>query len=890
MMNSTYDQSLVALSIVIAICASYTALDLAGRVSIANKKVRLAWLIGGAVAMGIGIWSMHFVAMLAFSLPMPIAYDMWTVTLSILPAIIASGGALFLASRRVLNIQQLLSGGVLMGFGIASMHYIGMAAMRMNANTEYKPVLFALSLMIAIGASVMALAIAFQLRMHTGKSGRRQKMLSALIMAAAISGMHYTGMTAASFKPMMASTTVSQVIQPSMTWLAVGIGIATLIILGFTLLSSFIDQQILAQKFLLKQRQTDVERSQLLTEITLRIRQSLNLDDVLNATVNEIRQALNIDRTVVYRFNRDWSGTIIAESVAPNWAKILGTTVNDPLREDLIEMYKNGRVRATNNIYTAGFTDCHREILESFQIRASIVAPIIIHNQLLGLLCGHQCSGSRAWQPTEIDLFRHLAIQVGIALEQANLMHELSTTQEVLRVHDRAIATVSEGIVISDPCQPGNPIIFCNPAFETITGYSAKEAIGRNCRFLQGSDTDPATIEQLRNAVREERECQVVIKNYRKDGTPFWNQLTISPVRDTTGQVINFIGVQADIKESQSHEQVSQTKQALQHQLVELLSDVEEASRGDLCVRAQMTFGEIGIVADFFNAVIENLQKIVISVKHTAQQVNVSVEENSDTIRQLSDEALKQAEEINGSLESLEQMAISIQAVAQNAYKAVEMARSASTTAEAGRTAIEHSVSNILNLHSTVATATQKVKRLGKSSQEISKVVSLIEKIALQTNVLSIKTSIEAARVGEEGRAFAVVAEEVGQLAMQSTQATKEIEQIIENIQFETQEVVKAVELGMKQVVEGTDFVKNAKLHLEQILEVSCQIDELVQSISSSTVSQALTSQAVASFMKQVAHGSLRTGNLSRQVSSSLQQTVAVTQQLQASVGVFKTE
>ncbi|NJR74856.1 MAG: hypothetical protein HC773_16910 [Scytonema sp. CRU_2_7] len=142
--SSTYDPRLVALSIVIAVLASYTALDLAGRVTAAKAWARVAWLIGGGIVMGIGIWSMHFVAMLALSLAIPMSYDMWTVLVSMLPAIIASGGALFLASRRVLSIRQLLIGGTLMGFGIASMHYIGMYAMRMDATTGYNSLLVVL--------------------------------------------------------------------------------------------------------------------------------------------------------------------------------------------------------------------------------------------------------------------------------------------------------------------------------------------------------------------------------------------------------------------------------------------------------------------------------------------------------------------------------------------------------------------------------------------------------------------------------------------------------------------------------------------------------------------------------------------------------------------------
>jgi methyl-accepting chemotaxis protein len=233
-------------------------------------------------------------------------------------------------------------------------------------------------------------------------------------------------------------------------------------------------------------------------------------------------------------------------------------------------------------------------------------------------------------------------------------------------------------------------------------------------------------------------------------------------------------------------------------------------------------------------------------------------------------------------------MTRSIQQVAENASLAAAVARTASTTAETGGKAMDRTVQNILSLRETVAGTAKKVKRLGESSQQISKVVSLINQIALQTNLLAINAGIEAARAGEEGQGFAVVAEEVGELAARSAAATKEIEKIVENIQQETSEVVEAMELGTTQVVEGTHLVEDAKLSLSQILEVSRQIDALVQSISSATVSQAQTSQTVTELMKQIAQVSERTSNSTRQVSNSLKETVGIAQELQASVGTFK--
>ncbi|MBW4596625.1 MAG: PAS domain-containing protein [Brasilonema angustatum HA4187-MV1] len=886
-MSSIYNPFLVALSIVIAVLASYTAIDLAGQITVAKAKARLAWLIGGAVVMGIGIWSMHFVAMLAFSLPISMGYDALTVVVSVLPAIVASAGALLLASRPVLSTQQLVSGGVLMGIGIASMHYIGMAAMRMEAAIQYDAVLFMLSVAIAIGGSIVALWIAFQLRLQTAKTGRRGKIYSAFVMAVAISGMHYTGMAAASFRPTRVTGTVATM-QVSLSELAVSIGVSTIIILSFTLLTSFVERRMVSQTLLLKQ--LEAQRSQLFMDITLLIRRSLKLEDILNTAVCEIQKALNTDRVIIYRFNADWGGTIIAESVAKGWIKTVGKTVFSPFGKDDIKMYKDGQVQVTKNIYQGNFTDSYRQILEGFQIKAILVAPILSEHRLLGLLCAHQCSEFRNWQQLEIDLFGQLAVQVSLALEQGNLLHELNTAQEVLRVRDRAIAAASNAIVITDPRQEDNPIIFCNPAFEAMTGYSPQEVLGRNCRFLQGPDTNPHSVEQIRNALRQEQECHVVIKNYRKNGTPFWCELSISPARDVTGQVINFIGVQSDItSRKQAEEELRRSKEFLQRQLMELIDDVKEVAKGDLRVRAQMTTGEIGIVANFFNTIIESLQQLVLQVKQAAIQVNVSVGKNSDAIGHLADEALQQAEEIGCTLELVNQMNFSIQEVANNASQAAKVARTSAKTALSAGEAMDYTASSIFNLQKTITQTAKRIKHFGESSQEISKVVTLINEIALQTNILAINAGLEATRAGEQSQGFIVVAHEVGRLAIQAAEATQEIEQIAENIQLETNAVIQAIEQGTTQVVESAELVKDVKQSMETIVKVSRQIDELVQSISQTTVSQADTSQAVAVLIKEITKTSEHTANSSGVVSTSLQQTVEVAQQLQASVSVFQT-
>lgn len=335
-------------------------------------------------------------------------------------------------------------------------------------------------------------------------------------------------------------------------------------------------------------------------------------------------------------------------------------------------------------------------------------------------------------------------------------------------------------------------------------------------------------------------------------------------------------------------DQERQDKETLQQQLLELLNDVEGAARGDLTVRADVTAGEIGTVADFFNSIVESLRDIVTQVKQTATQVNTAIGSNEGAIRHLAEEALTQAAEINRTLDAVDQMTQSMQAVAESAEKAAFVANHAAHTATKSGHAMDLTVQNILSLRETVGETAKKVKRLGESSQQISRVVSLINQIAIQTNLLAINAGIEAARAGEEGQGFAVVAEEVGELAVRSAAATQEIEQIVENIQRETSEVVQAMEIGTTQVVEGTRIVEEAKQSLSEILDVSLQIDSLVQSISTATASQVETSQSVSQLMKDIAAVSQRTSDSSRQVSESLQQTVEISQQLQQTVETFK--
>ncbi len=241
----SYDHRLVLLSILIAISVSYAALDLGGRVTAARGRIRLAWLAGGATAMGLGIWSMHFTGMMAFSLPVPVAYDWPTVLLSVLTAILASSVALYVVSRKDMRRAQAVTGSVLMGLGIVGMHYIGMDAMRLTAVTHYSPLLVSISVFVAVIASLAAIVFTFDYR-EDFRGTTLAKVISAGVMGAAISAMHYTGMMSASFIATTALPDVSHAVSVSFLGLS-GIAIGTLVVQGGAILTSSVDRQLARQ-------------------------------------------------------------------------------------------------------------------------------------------------------------------------------------------------------------------------------------------------------------------------------------------------------------------------------------------------------------------------------------------------------------------------------------------------------------------------------------------------------------------------------------------------------------------------------------------------------------------------------------------------------------------
>lgn len=339
LMTSRYDYGEVARSIVIAVVASYAALDLAGRVTAARGWARATWLTGGAIAMGVGIWAMHFKGMLAFRLPVSVEYHWPTVLASVSVAIIASTVALYATSREKITLVDVWIGSVIMGGGIAGMHYVGMAAMRLPAITRFSPLLVTLSIFLAVLFSLVALLMAFGLREENRGTALR-KIGSAVVMGAAISAMHYSGMAAAAFVPSALPPNLSHAVSIS----PLGnnaIVIVTFVVLGAAILTSSMDRQAEAEVRQLNQdlEREVVERTAQLEATNEELRKEIaereRADRALRQSEDRLRLVIDTIPALVWskfpdcsadflnqRF-REYTGLSVEEGLGEGWLKAI---------------------------------------------------------------------------------------------------------------------------------------------------------------------------------------------------------------------------------------------------------------------------------------------------------------------------------------------------------------------------------------------------------------------------------------------------------------------------------------------------------------------------------------------------------------------------------------
>lgn len=330
------------------------------------------------------------------------------------------------------------------------------------------------------------------------------------------------------------------------------------------------------------------QRERLLAQVASRIRQSLNLQDILDATAREVRQLLACDRVLVYQFASDMSGTIVAESVGAGWTAALGCLIQDTCFQTGAGKYALGPKWAVANIYEAGLTDCHLKLLEQFEVKANLVVPILLKvgnehptPHLWGLLVAHQCSGSRQWQPALVELLDELAVQLAIAIQQASAFEraqaelaerqraeaKLQQSEQFLRsIYDGA----ANGIFVVDVL-PGGEFRFAgfNPAYERLIGRRSEDVRGKSPIQVLPPPTAAAVSAKYARCVRVG-----TTMTYEEWGGENWWLTTLTPLRDAQSQIYRLIGTSINITERKQAEEALREIEAKNRALLDAIPDL----------------------------------------------------------------------------------------------------------------------------------------------------------------------------------------------------------------------------------------------------------------------------------------------------------------------------
>ena len=510
----SYNYALVALSVLIAMFASYAALDLAGRVTATGGWTRAVWLLGGAGAMGTGIWSMHYIGMLAFVLPVPVAYHWPTVLLSLLAAILASVVALGVVSRQKMGASRAVAGSVLMGAGIASMHYIGMAAMRLPAICQFNSSLVVMSVVFAVLISFAALWITFHFRDEKKGIGW-EKLAGAVVMGAAIPVMHYTGMAAASFTPSGTPANLSHAVSISTLGTA-GIAAVTFVVLGLALLTSWLDRQFAAQTLELQEEK--LQRSE--------------------AYLAEAQRLTHTGSWAWRVAGRD------ALHLSEEWYRIYGFDPEDgpPAFEQLLQ-----RTHPEDRAKWKGAIDRAIDRKSDYEVEFRILLPDATTKYIHTV--GHPVLNASG------DLVQFVGSSTDITERKRAEQATQLLAAIVESSHDAIVSKRLDGVITS-----------WNKGAEGMFGYAAEEAVGQNITLIippERRDEERTIVEQL---TRGERVDHFETVRMRKDGSLLDVSLTISPMKDASGRVVGASKLARDITErKRAEEALRQAQTDLAH-------------------------------------------------------------------------------------------------------------------------------------------------------------------------------------------------------------------------------------------------------------------------------------------------------------------------------------
>jgi methyl-accepting chemotaxis protein PixJ len=678
-----------------------------------------------------------------------------------------------------------------------------------------------------------------------------------------------------------------------------------------------------------------------LREIGCRMNQATDLEELLQITTVEVGEKIKCDRVLIYRFNCSESGVVLAESQTNGWIPTLGKNLLavsfglSSTREYLVQ-----QIAVIDDIYRAEVTPHQRHLLEGLQVKSNLSLAIVVEGKIWGLLVVQICNEARQWQESEISFLYQITMQLSQRLQGWEYQKQLQQQQVQQTCLDKVIRQIRASADLTEifpsTIQDVRHLLQCDRVaiyrfHPNESGEVIAESAGSRWQCLLKEGNSTTVWEEIlwqatkgsRYAIGEtlvvDDICQVnyacchlnpgeqlAVKAYMIvpvfSGNKLWGLLAAyqnSEVRNwqpweinamTQMAVVLGIAVQQANYSQQLQVQLQQltaaterektNQEILQQTVLQLIASVRLALKGELTVTAAITDNELGTIAKVYHNTLQSVQQMVLQVQYLTQQVAATSSASDDYLTELTNLAQQQFDDISSALVQVQLMTSAAQAVVGNAELVEAAVLQANRTLQGSDAAMNQTVEGIEAIRDTVCQNSKKIKRLSKSCLKISRVVTLMENCATQTNFLGLSAAMEAARAGEHGKGFGVVAEEVRSLGRNFTTAAKEIEELVQEIQEETQAVSISIQTSRQQVVECSNLVNQTRQDFHRILATTAQISQWVEGITHATVTQTQQALSVTSTLQEVSQVAYQTSAQAAQISSSYLDLLSLAQEL----------
>ncbi|MGK7916070.1 MAG: GAF domain-containing protein, partial [Prochloraceae cyanobacterium] len=524
-----------------------------------------------------------------------------------------------------------------------------------------------------------------------------------------------------------------------------------------------------------EQAETETQWKKLFTDASERIHASLKREDILKTAVEESRQAIGVDRVVIYSLEEESWGKVIAESVVSDWPQALGIRLDDPcFRAHYFEQYQNGRVQAVEDIYAANFTACYLNQLQPLAVKASLNVPILSHGKLLGLLIAHQCSGPRAWEKSEMDLFVQIATQTGLALNNAQLL------ANAIHLQEQAEAKTQWTKLFTD-------------------------AVANIRTSLKQQDILTAAVEEARRAIVSDR---VLIYSLEE---PSWGKVIAESVAPGLPKALGTTIDDPCFKARYFEQYQNGRIQAIENIYAAHLTP---------CYMGQLE--TLSVTAGLIVPILNQGKLLGLLIAHQCSGPRVWQEFEIKCFAQIAIHvgfAIKDA-----------QLWQCFTQVSESQQETEALQQQVFTLVKDSETVLETFSNDIKVIRETVADTVNKVRHFSQSSHKISQAVSQISDLTTEMNDKAINITIEAGKTEDVVQGPVVsLAEMVRSLTNQLAQTTGEVQPLIAEIETEANQIVNAIEARKKNVFNESELVEEARQKLNQIATVSAQIGAVVQ-------------------------------------------------------------